>query len=67
MSKSKYTCPSCGWPQYPMLHTNGSGCGGEISWSGSQLRCDRCDSTYMVEFNCDRCGHVTRDRSACVS
>lgn len=67
MSKSRYTCPKCGWGQYPMLHTNKSGCGGEISWVGGYLKCDRCGSTHMVEFNCDRCGHLTSNSRECVT
>ena len=50
-----------------MLHTNKSGCGGDISWVGGYLKCDRCGSTHMVEFNCDNCGYLTSNSRECVT
>jgi predicted RNA-binding Zn-ribbon protein involved in translation (DUF1610 family) len=60
-----YTCPKCGWQQYPLLHTADSRCGGIMVWEGRDLVCVNYGKRNGY-FNCDECGHVSHSND-CLS
>ncbi len=55
MGLARFDCPECGEIEDPLLHTVNSSCGGEVGWSGGELRCERCGMS-IFHFRCSECG-----------